>query len=111
LYSSLLIKKLNNIIHNKNHRDHTGWNILNYSHLLYKYIGTIKIGNIPAPENQFYPGIGMTVDTKEDLTMLQTLLSYFDTPFPSSFELINKAIAMDLIKINKTIERKIPGVR
>lgn len=86
------------------HRAHSGWNVM-------KHIGPIMQWNYEAPKECFYPGIGLTLDTREDAQVLHDVLMHFTgNPFFSAEEVIKFVTGHpDVLDANKSIERKIPG--
>jgi len=91
-------------IKNELHRSHVGWNIIQFPK-------DYKIGNYPAPKKYNYPDMRLTLDTKKDYEVLNTIFQIIED---LDYFRIEKAIEILLLypqirKINESILPKIPG--
>lgn len=106
IYYVEIIYKVHNLVSNLMHRQHTGWNILHYSGIL-QAKDMLKIGNDAPSEYLFRPDMELTLDYKEDLELLKTIVSWFDN---DDFSITDVIKNIDLKKPNmKKMDRKIPG--
>lgn len=109
IYTFSLLKKINKIVVNKNHRVHCGWNILTYSNKLQDFHFTI-FGNIVAEEKYFKPDWRIVIDYKEDLILLKNIINYFNRIDFTYQEVIEYLIDNPgLLKINGNCIQKIAG--
>lgn len=108
VYRMEVLDKINSFVLNENHRTHTGWNIINYSYVFYPK--GIKMINLPAPPKYFMPDMGLTLDTSEDLQVLDSIFSHFQNNLFSAEEAIDFVIMNPKILANKNIKRNTPGV-
>jgi len=108
VYHTECLKIAKGLIKDKNHFNHCGWNIPTYCSEIY------DIGNIKAPIEYDLPGLGLTLDEKEDYLFLIKIYNIFkyqlkkDEPF-SMYEIIDYIKKNSEIINNKDVVRKIPG--
>jgi spore coat polysaccharide biosynthesis protein SpsF len=95
------------------HRQHVGWNIVNYSSLLSFHLNTIlKIGNLPALYEYNYPNWNLTLDYTQDLEVIKAFYDFHDNE-DNEFLSIDKVINFykqrpDLLE-KSNLPRNIPG--
>jgi spore coat polysaccharide biosynthesis protein SpsF len=83
IYNARLLNLVNLFI-SKKHRQHVGWNIVNYSGQIESLIsGNIRMVNMTAPTEYNYPSWNLTLDYPEDLEVIKAFLNkrkslYFD---------------------------------
>ena len=105
IYNAECLIEANSLVIDKALRQHTGWNILNSS-----WAEPIRIGNVPAEEDQRFPEWGLTLDTRDDLELLRRIFDHFGTIFFSEVEAVEFLKGkLDLLKINSSVKRKIAG--
>lgn len=94
------------------HRYHTGWNILHYSSELNFFMSShLKLCNHSCPNILYWPELGLTLDTIEDLRFLKEIiknLNYLNFKLYDIITLLK--IKPELLEINKSVKRNIPGV-
>lgn len=107
IYKTKLLKSVYEHIKIENHKEHSGWNILNYSDYLYDKAKIINYSS----EKYFCPEIGLTLDTKEDLELIKHIYNEFSRIDFTSDELMDYILVYnpDVLKINNQIVRKVPG--
>jgi spore coat polysaccharide biosynthesis protein SpsF len=110
VYKLSVLEQVEKIVDkNTPHSCHTGWNILKYKECL----GDIKIGGWSAPAGEYYPDWGLTLDTEEDLELIDTILKHFikqKIMYPSISQIIEYIKSnMKLLEINNSVRRKTPG--
>ncbi len=109
------------VIPSKNHLTHTGWNILQYNdRLANRFQRTLKMLNIGADEFCFHPEWAITLDTKEDLEVInkihkiisnvKTVHSLNDNNYSALTIIQTIHLHNNLLHINKNIKRNTPGV-
>lgn len=86
-------------------KQHVGWNITQYPN-------DFKVVNYPAPDEYNIPELRLTLDTKEDLELLQLIFGYFDNEKdyrPTAEEIIELIKLFPKLKeINQGIKAKKP---
>lgn len=108
VYTKEILNKIEQVVINSQHRHHTGWNIVHYSNAFKR---PLKMMNIPAPDDCYYPQWGLTLDTAADKELLSTIVSqYPDSHFTARevIELVKKNLHW--LEINNSIKRNIPGM-
>lgn len=117
IYRPALLFEAGKLVRDK-HREHTGWNIINYnSSLVAKYGRGLKMINVGATSHlYFHPEWGLTLDTKEDLSLIEiidrqlTLKGYQDNSYSAKSIITYINNYPGILNINKDIKRNIPGV-
>lgn len=107
IYKAKLLNEIDRIVYNKNHREHSGWNILNYSGVLQTRCH-VKIGNYAA--NDFHPEWGLTLDEPKDFEVIKKIFEYFKHGMFYYPDIIGYIKKSNLLELNKDVERKIPGM-
>ena len=111
IYDSSIIKAINNIVYEDFHRQHAGWNIINYLHELYKNYYELKIDNLSAKGKYFQPDWRIVLDYPEDLILLREIIKYFDRIDFTYKEVMDYLFENPkLLNINKNCVQKIAGV-
>jgi spore coat polysaccharide biosynthesis protein SpsF len=108
VYSKSLLDFVNYLVMDKNHRAHTGWNIIKYQ----KSIENLRDKHILAPVKYHKPEWGLTLDTREDFMLLYIILfSHFNRSgkknkftYEDVMEMLLENIS--LLDINNDIKRK-----
>jgi len=117
VYSTTILSAINDILKKNNkHREHGGWNIINYlSEIAVKlrYFPTV-VNYAPVDFRYFHPEWAVTLDTKEDYEVIKNIISvlgsYFDRKAIDVEVLMLLLNTPSLLDKNKDIQRKIPGV-
>jgi spore coat polysaccharide biosynthesis protein SpsF len=115
IYRDSLLILVNEIVKNKSHRVHSGWNIWAYSSVIqkndtYGYVRPLKFGNIVADEKYNYPDWRVVLDYPEDLKLLKILIGSFARINFTYQEIIDfLKVNPELLKININCKQKIPG--
>lgn len=111
IYKSSLLYKIDKLLDNPTHREHSGWNIWTHSSLLQNNITqNYKFGNICADEEYFYPDWRVTLDTKEDLDLLKEIIKFFNSiDFDYKDVICYLKNHQELLETNKHIKQKIAG--
>ena len=107
VYKKSILDRVVKIVTNEKHLSHCGWNILEYR----KYFPfPLKIKTCPAPEKYYWPELGLTLDTRQDLALLEQIAFHFKNELFSSEQCIDFLREnTHLLKINQDVIRKIPG--
>lgn len=106
VYTGEILKKVNPLVTNPKHRKHVGWNIVNQ----HSFLPKAKLTGWTAPEKYWYPEWGLTLDTEEDYRLLNLIFTYFENNKFSAGQAIDYILENpELLKINKSVKRKIPG--
>jgi spore coat polysaccharide biosynthesis protein SpsF (cytidylyltransferase family) len=102
------------------HIQHTGWNILNYNtQLTRRYGRTLKMMNMGAANCLFFhPDWGLTLDTKEDLQVIEKIHKIIsnmrggntDNDYCATTIIQTVNQFKSILSENKDIKRKMPGV-
>lgn len=99
VFSLDILKEADSITQNPLDREH----VSSYLYMSGKY----TIYSIEANEEYYYPELAVTLDTKEDYTLLYNLFQYFNNIDFSTLEYIQYFKKnTDLLKINSHIKRK-----
>lgn len=107
VYKRETLEKVEKITEKKEHRQHSGWNILQNPN-------GFNISSMKAPEKYTYPELALTLDTPEDYLLLTMIYKHFtmigkDLRTPIE-EIIDYVLTSEqILNINKNIKRKIPG--
>ena len=113
IYEAWMLSALNYRIPNKNHKIHGGWNIANYSHILYCIAGkkiNLRYGHCFADERYFHPAWRLTLDYKEDLQLLKEIYKRFDKVRFTMEDVVELILAEpELLDINKNCKQKVAG--
>jgi spore coat polysaccharide biosynthesis protein SpsF len=111
IYNSLLFENINKIVTYKEHRSHSGWNIMNYwDELTQEVVQRISMGNYSAKDPYFHPEWRIVVDYPEDLLFLKLILNglnKIDFTYKEVIDFILKN--PELLEINKNCKQKIAG--
>lgn len=103
IYQYKLLKRINQVVKNEKHRCHVGWNIL-------KYLKNIMAMNITIESRFTKPEWGLTLDTIDDLKVLDIIFTHFKNQYFSTEDVMNFLLANPkILEINNHIKRKIPG--
>jgi len=111
VYSANVFNALEyNVSNDQIFNEHTGWNIVHhFGNLNYNY--NFKVGNFPIGKEYFLPELGLTLDEKDDLIVLQNIFNFFKTIDFGVFSIIDLyRNHPELFEANKEVKRKIPGV-
>lgn len=115
IYRDSLLILANEVVKNKNHRIHSGWNIWTYSNLIqkvykYHFCKPLKFSNIVAEEDYNYPNWRVVLDYKEDLELLKIIINHFNRIEFTYQEIIDFLKSnLNLLEINVDCKQKIPG--
>ncbi len=106
VYTLEILEKINEIVTDKNHRKHTGWNIDHYLCLLKELVVNVLV------EDQKYnePEMRVTLDTEEDYLLIQTIFETFrgkNFGYKDVIDLLRERPA--LRKLNDKIKPKVAG--
>lgn len=97
--------KVDELVTDPVRRSHTVWNMTQYPEIF-------KLGGIIAPDEEYFPKWGLTLDTKEDYKLISHLAEHFkgmEDEFGTK-DIINYIKSKPyLLDINKHIQRKTPG--
>ncbi|MFA5398148.1 MAG: hypothetical protein WC346_19200 [Methanogenium sp.] len=118
IYDAYSLDEINCFIpNNSKHREHGGWNIVNYSSRI-KSNATdpfpIMINYFPLTATHFHPEWSVTLDTKEDYDVICDIVAKLGDDYDRNA--IDVEVLMLLMKDpsildkNKNIQRNIPGV-
>jgi spore coat polysaccharide biosynthesis protein SpsF len=106
IYKREIYQKIHDHVKNENHRHHSGWNIIHYSNIF----SGLKVMNIPAPDDCYYPEWGLTLDDERDLKVLDIIFSYFKDNTFSAKDVIDYIKANQyILDINSDVKRNLPG--
>jgi len=118
VYSLDVLQAANRVLTSKNkHREHGGWNIVNYSLSLVtnlRYFITI-VNYAPIQEECFRPELSVTLDTEEDYQTILRIVDFLKIDTDEKRRNIDLRVLVTIIDnpdllTNKDIVRKIPGV-
>ena len=107
VYKKSIYEKIHKRVSDKTHRCHTGWNIVNYSSLIFP--PGLKMANVPAPAEYCFPEWGLTLDTREDYQVLDKIFSHFKGNDFSATDVMAYIFENKDVLDNKDIQRNIPG--
>lgn len=103
IYKYALLERINDIVEDEKHRCHTGWNI-------FQYLYNIPSMNVSIDSRLTHPEWGLTLDTVEDLQVLDIIFTHFKNQYFSTEDVIEYLLANPkILEINNHIKRKIPG--
>ena len=107
IYDSELLLDVYPIALGKKETTNLGWDIVNYSGMMQNSFNMI---NVPAPEEFWYPGWGLTLDYKEDAEVIRTIYNHFDNFDFTAEQVINYLKENPkILKINEKCRRKLAG--
>ena len=107
VYTFDALKKVNDIVLDLKHRCHVGWNIWYNKYNLFR---NETVTHLPAPPEYRYPEWGLTLDTKEDLVVLDMIFKHFENNDFFAEEVIDYVKEHPrLLEINGSVKRKTPG--
>lgn len=119
IYSEFILKQIDKIVPEwpHKHRKHTGWNIVHYQDSIPLFYGImnniprkIKIMNCTAPSDQYFPNWNLSLDTEDDLKLLDIIFKHFDNNKFSAKQVIEfLKLNPELLKINENKIRKVAG--
>ncbi len=117
IYENYYFERINEIIKNKNHRVHTGWNIWTHSVQLNSYLQdnlefpeNLFFGNVCAEDQYFKPDWRIVLDYPEDLILLKNIINHFNRIDFTYQEIIDYLIDNPkLLKINENCTQKVAG--
>ena len=108
VYRQTAFSHIHRHVKDGNHRHHTGWNIIHYSYIFSAY--GLRVMNIPAPPDYYYPEWGLTLDDERDLKVLDIIFSYFKDNTFSAKDVIDYIKANPyILDINSDVKRNLPG--
>lgn len=102
IFKRKLLNKVSKLTNSKHDREH----VTTY---IYSNPKKFKIFEISAPPNLYWPGLGLTLDTKQDFELIKTIIKNLSKikPFFTCLDIINFLKKNSrFVKLNKNIIRK-----